>query len=358
MNMAVSPLRRRRMTEQQFQQEGRRLDGEFAMAQRNQQLRALASRRTGTMPGMSSTLAGYQRMTGPNPAGMASVPAEGVSAAPQASPMRQGPLYGQQSYQNVELAPVNAYGLRRNPGNLEARAPGDSNFVPDQLAPVGPGLIGSMRTDGARVYRTPSGGHRLVGTPTDPEALAALRTSQAEAGEKRRATGLVNRQQREAEASFLRAKRMGLPTESGVAKKLGADPGGRGLTLADRSKLLNPQTQDSLRATLGFSPATDNPRVVLDSAINTLEALDPNDTEGRNAVMQGVRAARGRQDFHTPSAFGDYGELLPEVDALLADPDEYLKNRKVQKRPLAQAPPSVPSTRSAVPGTYYMPSPR
>lgn len=380
------------LREQALQQEGRRLDAQFQMAQRNQQERAKYYGKSGNAAGMqhvglrppqedsgymvglgaeadmasgrqsrAAAFAQAQGQAGAPPQSMASIPPEQMTTfnrgqmrqpgvydpgygqfqpAPGIAPMGQGPIYGQESYQGIEAAPKNAYGLRRTPAQgRDPRQPGDANLDPVAGAPPKAGMLGTYGLNpdgtpmgpgrGAELIRDPNGRQRLVGinTPEKQAYYDALKEKRMAAGTAKRQAFLTDRanfidQRREKRGlSPLRVK----PSDESLAAVV---PQNKPLTPREKKSLLDPKVQDQVSPVLGYSPATATPTEVYDRTMAAMESLDPADKDyakKRQAIVQGAEAARSREGFDV-GIVGGYEETSA-IDEFLKNPDAYMQGR-------------------------------
>jgi hypothetical protein len=164
----------------------------------------------------------------------------------------------------------------------------------------------------------------------------------------------ANNQRKDDLRALARSRKAGVAPDKDLLARVG---GGKGavvagspkLTLKDRADILDPtpEKQKAQAGVLGYEPANSNPQDVFDATVANLEMLDPSDAEGRQAILQGAMAARGRRNF---SGGKMHAKVTAELDSLLKDPDGYLKRRKNQA-PAGAA--SVPPQSPAGPPTTF-----
>jgi hypothetical protein len=257
------------------------------------------------------------------------------------------------------------------------------NFVPADADPSGTGTLGTI--GGSQLVRRPGQGQPGVAgnqlSLMGPDAADAYQSrlgqgmgesaarrstmrqfqntddykAQVQAQADRLRPGIqANNQRKDDLRALARSRKAGVAPDKDLLARVG---GGKGavvagspkLTLKDRADILDPtpEKQKAQAGVLGYEPANSNPQDVFDATVANLEMLDPSDAEGRQAILQGAMAARGRRNF---SGGKMHAKVTAELDSLLKDPDGYLKRRKNQA-PAGAA--SVPPQSPAGPPTTF-----
>lgn len=128
------------------------------------------------------------------------------------------------------------------------------------------------------------------------------------------------------------------------------------LTLADRQELLNPENQESLRQSTGVRPGTDVPETVLKTVEEQFAALDPSDTEGRQAILKVAQGALADPKFGSRGWLTTRDGNLAAIKSLkelVQDPDAYMRKKKAKKQtppPQTQPPAEFVDPQFAPPG--------